>query len=259
MNEPLRVLLLAGTREARLLAERLAGDPRLAVTASLAGVTRHPAPLAVATRSGGFGGAGGLARFIAAERIDAVVDATHPFAAQMSANAAAASAAAGVPLLRLQRPQWRPGPGDTWIPARDAAEAARLIPAGARCLLTVGRKDLGAFAARTDVHFVMRMIEQPGAGAPVPAGDIIRDRPGSSAGQEERLLRDHAITVLVAKNSGGADGDAKLAAARQLALPVVMIARPGQPTGPAPDPHDGTTVETIEEAQSWLDRMAQVC
>jgi len=233
-----RILLLAGTAEARALAARLAALPGLAVTASLAGVTSDPLPIAAETRSGGFGGAEGLAHFLRENRIAAVIDATHPFAARMAANAAAACAATGTPRLKLVRPEWPAAPG--WIEVPDLAAAAAALPAGARVLLTTGRNEVAPFAARTDVQFLLRSIE-PVPGLPPHMRQLLA-RPPHALADETALIRAESVTHLVAKNAGG-PSRAKLHAAAALAISVVMVARPALPPGPV--------AGTIEAAVAW--------
>lgn len=232
------ILLLAGTAEARALAGRLASLPGLAVIASLAGATRDPAPIAAETRTGGFGGAGGLAHYLREHRIAALVDATHPFAAQMAANAAEACAATGTPRLKLLRPEWAPEPD--WQVVPDLAQAAAALPAGGRVLLTSGRKEIAPFAARRDVQFLLRAIE-PVDGLP-PHIRQITARPPFSLAEETALMRSESVSHLVAKNAGGA-GRAKLDAARRLGIPVLMAARPAPPPGPM--------AVSVDEAVAW--------
>lgn len=233
------VLLLAGTAEARELAARLADMGCLGVTASLAGATAAPAQIAVPTRTGGFGGPKGLAAWIRAHDVTVLIDATHPFAARMQANAARAAAATGIPRLRLLRPEWPARPG--WTLVTSLQEAADALPEGARVLLTTGRNEIAPFAARGDVSFHARSIE------PVP--DLpdhirnIRARPPFTLADETALMRRLAITHLVSKNAGGA-GAAKLDAAEALRLSTIMVARPPRPPGPV--------AATVAEAVAWL-------
>jgi precorrin-6A/cobalt-precorrin-6A reductase len=232
------ILLLAGTAEARALAERLTEIPSLAVTASLAGVTADPAPIAAETRRGGFVGAAGLAEYLTAHQIAAVIDATHPFAAQMATNAALACTATATPRLRLLRP---PGqPVGNWQSFPDIAAAAAL-PLGARVLLTSGRKEIAPFANRPDVTCLLRVIE-PIADLP-PHMTQLTARPPFSLDAELALMQEHAITHVVSKNAGG-PGRAKLDAAVRLSIPILMIDRPARPPGP--------TAETVEAAVAWL-------
>lgn len=236
-----RVLLLAGTAEARALAEALAAEaPDLAVTAALAGVTRAPRPLPVPVRIGGFGGAEGLADWLRAEGVAAVIDATHPFAARMAANAAAACAATGVPRVKLLRPGWA-GAGGACVRVADLAAAARAIPPGARVFLATGSGEVADFAARPDLTCHLRLL--------TPRGDLpghitaIAAPPGADATAEAALLARLGVTHLVARDAGG-PAVAKLAAARALGLAVVLIARPAPPPGPQ--------VSTVAAALAWL-------
>ncbi|HUS53559.1 MAG TPA: cobalt-precorrin-6A reductase [Thermohalobaculum sp.] len=235
----IRVLLLAGTAEARALAEALAGISGLAVNASLAGVTTDPAPIAVETRRGGYGGATGLAQYLADHGIAAVIDATHPFAAQMATNAVLACTATTTPRLRLLRPPWPPT--GNWRSFPDLTTASAALPPGAHVLLTSGRKEIAPFAARPDLTCLLRVIE-PVANLPGHITQLIA-RPPFTLDAELALMRSHAITHLVSKNAGG-PGRAKLDAAARLNLPILMIERPAPPPGP--------TVATVEAAVAWL-------
>lgn len=222
----MRVLILGGTQEAYELAERLAEIERLEIISSLAGRTRDPRLPKGVVRSGGFGGPEGLARYLQDEGIRFVVNATHPFADQISAHAVEAAAASGTGLLRLLRPAWQAAPEDRWIAARDAAEAADLARReGGRILLTVGLGELDAFTSVRNAHFVVRMVDVPDR-IPLHDYNVIAARGPFALADEMRLLTEHHINLLVAKNSGGAATYAKLEAARRLRLPVVMIERP---------------------------------
>lgn len=218
----MRILILGGTAEARALAGALV-EAGHAVTSSLAGRTSEPLLPAGAVRIGGFGGAAGLAAYLREQGFHQLVDATHPYAATISANAVAAARESGVPLLRLLRPGW--APGATWKLVADAAAAARALPAGARVLLTTGHADLGTYLARTDCRFFARVIEPPTAPLPTHA-ELIVSRPPYGIEAERALLARHRITHLVSKNSGGAAGAAKLAAAAERGVKIVMLARP---------------------------------
>ncbi len=234
-----RLLLLAGTAEARTLARCLRDVPGLAVTASLAGVTSTPAPIAAETRRGGFGGAAGLADYLRAHAIAAVIDATHPFAARMATNAALACAATATPRLRLIRPPWQPV-GD-WHDFPDLAAASAALPAHAHALVTTGRKHTAPFAERADLRLLLRVIE-PVRNLP-PHITQLTARPPFALDDELALMRAQAITHLVSKNAGGA-GRAKLDAAARLAIPIFMVARPAPPPG--------ATAETVEAAVAWI-------
>ncbi|MEU5365445.1 cobalt-precorrin-6A reductase [Streptomyces sp. NPDC005925] len=224
------VLILGGTTEARELAAALAARG-VRVTTSLAGRVARPGSLDGQVRVGGFGGADGLADWLRAERVDALVDATHPFAAGITANAARAAAATGVPAVVLRRPGWQPGPGDHWHPVTSLPEAAALLPRlGRHVFLTTGRLGLAAFAHLTDLRFVVRSVEPPGPPTPPHTHTVLARGPFTLA-DEYALLRDHDIDVLVTKDSGGAATAPKLAAARELRLPVVVVRRPPLPEG----------------------------
>jgi precorrin-6A/cobalt-precorrin-6A reductase len=239
------VLILGGTTEARELAAALTAHPGVRVTTSLAGRVSRPGAIEGDVRVGGFGGAEGLADWLRAQHVDALVDATHPFAEAITANAARAAAATAVPAVVLRRPGWRPGPGDRWHDAASLSEAADLLPhLGRRALLTTGRLGLAAFAHLTDPHFVVRSVEPPEP--PLPAHtEVLLARGPFTVADESALLREHRIDVLVTKDSGGQATAAKLTAARQLALPVVVVRRP-------PLPDDVSTVADVTGALEWL-------
>ena len=230
----MNVLILGGTTEASDIARGLAGDPAIRAVLSLAGRTRAPALPAVAARRGGFGGVDGLARHLRDHAVDALIDATHPFAAQMSRHALEAAELAGVPRLAVIRPAWLQQPGDDWteVPAMPAAAHA-LGPAPRRVFLAVGRQELAPFAAAPWHDYLIRSIEPPDPGDLPPRARCIAARGPFELEGERRLLRDEGVEVLVAKNAGGAATAAKLTAARELGLPVVMVARPPALPGPA--------------------------
>lgn len=220
-----KVLILGGTREAAKLAAELVASGRWDVTTSLAGRTRTPAALSGRVRIGGFGGVEGLADYIRKEGFSKVIDATHPFARTISANAAAACKLAGVPLESRTRAPWTREPGDNWIEVASLEEAAAALPANARVFLALGRQYLDAFRPRPDCHFIIRMVDQPESLPPFASCEVIAARPSDNPDDEAALFRNHAITHLVARNSGGDGGYAKIIAARQMELPVVMIGR----------------------------------
>ncbi|WP_327433717.1 MULTISPECIES: cobalt-precorrin-6A reductase [unclassified Streptomyces] len=225
------VLVLGGTTEARELAAELAARPEVRVTTSLAGRVSRPGALEGDVRIGGFGGAEGLAEWLREHGVAAVVDATHPFASGITANAARAAAATGVPAVVLRRPGWRPGPGDRWHSAASLAEAAALLPAlGRRVFLTTGRLGLAAFAHLAGLHFLVRSVEAPEPPLP-PDTEVLLARGPFTPDGEKTVLREHRIDVLVTKDSGGDATAAKLAAARDLGLPVVVVRRPPLPEG----------------------------
>lgn len=241
-----RILLLGGTSEAMELANLLSSQSGgLRVVTSLAGRTRNPAPVPGQVRRGGFGGAAAMADYLRDEWIAAVIDATHPFAAQISANAAQACEQTGVPRLLLRRPEWLPVEGDNWIICPDMAAAAAKLPGtGSRAFLTVGVQELAAFSGLADIRFLVRLIEKPEQELPLAEYELVIGRGPFDEAGEQALLKKHGIDVLVTKASGGAATQAKLAAARALGLPVIMVERPPVPPGPA--------VETPAEALNWL-------
>ncbi len=239
-----RIMLLGGTAEAGELAARLAGDDRLHTVTSLAGLTRMPVPVAGATRRGGFGGADGLAANLVSGEYDALIDATHPFAEQIAANAAAAAKSAGVPLIKLVRPPFERQPDDQFVDVPDMQTACERLPAGARVFLAAGRREIRVFAGRTDIWCLVRMIEPPAPGETIPPGEIILGHPAKTVEEEAALLEKHDIGWIVSKDSGG-KASAKIDAARRLGLPVILISRPE-----IPDVH---TVSTIDGVIAWLE------
>ena len=239
----MRLLLLGGTTEASELARRLHARGDVEATLSLAGRTSRPAASPLPTRIGGFGGVEGLARHLRENGVGAVIDATHPFAAQMSANAVAACAQTGVALAVLTRPPWRAQAGDRWREVGDAAQAAQALgEAPRRVLLTVGRLSAGAFRAAPHHHYVLRSIDAPDD-LP-PDAELVLARPPFSLADERELMMTRRIDIVVSKNAGGEATRAKLDAARELQLPVVMIRRPA---GGA-----ATTFHDVESALRWI-------
>ncbi len=220
----MKILILGGSEDARQLADALVGMGH-DVTTSFAGKTQAPAALRGNVRSGGFGGPEGLARYLRAEGFERLVDATHPYAVEMSANAVWAAKETGVPLVRLTRPAWVEPQYAFWQHVDSSEDAAAALPPGARALLTVGHKDLSLFLARTDCSFVVRTIEPLEAELPEHASAIV-SRPPYYVGAETELLRSTGVTHLITKNSGGVQTEAKLQAALQLRVTVIMIARP---------------------------------
>ncbi len=246
-----RVLILGGTTEASALAEALAGDARFTPLLSFAGSTRAPRPPPIAWRVGGFGGVPGLAEFLRGEAFDLLLDATHPFAAQMKRHAAAAAALAGIPALGVLRPGWRAVDGDRWAMVADMAGAARALGAAPRrVLLTIGQKDLAAFQAAPWHRYVVRSVDPPDAASLPPDATVIAARGPFREADEMALLAARRIEVIMTKNSGGTATQAKLAAARRLGLEVVMVARPPPPDMP--------TVEDAGAALRWLEGHAAI-
>jgi len=241
-----RILILGGTIEARLLADALAKRPGVTVTLSLAGRTANPLPQPVPVRIGGFGGAGGLAAYLRDERIDALIDATHPYAATISANAAEAVRATGVPLVALRRKAWTKVDGDSWVEVATMDEAVRALgQAPRRVFLALGRKELQPFTAAPQHVYLIRSVDPVDPPLAVPHAIYIAARGLFSEAEDRALLKRHRIDVVVAKNSGGSATYGKIAAARTLQLPVIMLARPALP--------EVSSVATVEEALVWLD------
>jgi precorrin-6A/cobalt-precorrin-6A reductase len=242
----MKILILGGTAEARALAGALAARKDLAVMMSLAGRTAQPAAQPVPVRSGGFGGADGLARYLRDEQIDALIDATHPYAGIISANAAYAAERTGVPLLALRRPPWTKVASDTWIEVatvEDAVEALGKTPR--RVFLALGRKELQPFATAPQHVYLVRSVDPVDPPLAVPHATYIAARGPFTEEEDFALLAHHRIEMIVAKNSGGAATYGKIGAARALRLPVIMLKRPALPDVPS--------VETVEEVLAWLD------
>lgn len=242
-----RVLILGGTEEARALAaalvERAIADP---VTA-LAGRTAEPAAVAGEVRVGGFGGPQGLAGHLRDGGYAALVDATHPFARQISAHAVEAARLAGVPRLTLVRPGWQPGGGDRWIPVDDEDAAASVLaglglPDGATVFLALGRQRVAAFARVPGLRFVLRTVDP--VEPPWPGCRVVTGRGPFDGAAELELLRREGVAAVVCRDSGGSSGRAKLDAARALGLPVLMIRRPPPPEQPV--------AEGVEDAVAWV-------
>lgn len=212
---------------------------------SYAGRTGSPLPQPLPVRVGGFGGVAGLARFLKSEGISHVIDATHPFAAQMSRNAVAACAEANVPLIALERPQWVSGPGDTWRHVADIAGAAAALPsAPTRVFLAIGRQNLGAFETLPQHHYLVRLVDKPSGPLPLSNADIVVARGPFTTQGDLQLMKTHRIQLVVAKNSGGEAARAKLDAARTLGVPVIMIDRPPLP--------ERRCAGTVAEVMDWL-------
>ena len=224
MPERGRILILGGTREAAELARRLVEEGH-DVTTSLAGRTREPLPMAGKTRTGGFGGAHGLATYMREHGFTRLIDATHPFARQISANAREAARLTGIAFEAIERPAWPKRDGDLWIEVSSLDEASCAIPAGARILLALGSQHIAAFASRGDVHFIVRMVDQPPAPPPLPDHELLIGMPSPDWQEEAQLFREKAITHVVCRNSGGTGAYAKIEAARRLGLPVIIVGR----------------------------------
>ncbi len=247
MTDPPRLLLLGGTTEAARLAAELSARDDVVVVASLAGRTADPAPLPVERRTGGFGGAEGLARYLRTEHVSAVVDATHPFAAMMRWHAYEACNRTGVPRLRLERPAWQAQAGDRWSVVADLAAAAAAIASGdsRRVFVTTGRSTLATFAPACDGRrwWLVRSIDPPERLQLHPAEVILERGPFSLEGETELLDR-HRIDLVVTKNSGGHATAAKLDAARSLGVEVLVVDRPPSPDGPS--------ATSVADALEWV-------
>ncbi len=240
----MRVLILGGTGEARELAKELAARGEHVVS-SLAGRVARPKLPDGEVRVGGFGGPEGLARWLAENDVAALIDATHPFAERIGANAAEAARETNTPLLRVARPGWIGQPGDTWHWADDLGHAARLLPAlGERVFLTSGRQGLAAFAGLDDLWFLIRCVDPPEVRLPRRC-EVLLARGPYTVDKERGLMERHGVEVLVTKDSGGAMTAAKLTAARELGLPVVVVRRPRRP--------ETASVTTVQDALTWLD------
>ncbi|MEL6791899.1 MAG: cobalt-precorrin-6A reductase [Pseudomonadota bacterium] len=238
------LLILAGTLEARALAGAVA-ERGVRATVSFAGRVARPAPYDLPQRIGGFGGALGLARYLAEEEISHVIDATHPFAAQMSRNAVAACAEAGVPLIALTRPPWREEPGDDWLRVADVAGAVAALDQPRRnVMLAVGRMHLAEFAANPRHRYLLRLVDPPAGPLPFPEAEVLVARGPFEEASDRALMKTRKIDLVVSKNGGGAGAYAKIAAARSLGLPVVMIDRPPQP--------ERREVHDVEAVFDWL-------
>lgn len=241
-----KLLILGGTSEAAELARRL--PPSINILTSWAGRTKTPPDLPGMVRIGGFCGAKGLEEFLRTSQFDAVIDATHPFAAQISANAAQACKQTGVPRMTLTRPLWEKREGDQWVMADSLEEAAEKLPElGRRPMLTIGRQRLDAFTPIHDAHFFVRLLEPPEAPLPLKNYSVLTGRPPFSLEEEQEHLRYEEIDLLITKQSGGSATYAKIEAARMAGIPVLMIKRPASPPG--------KTVTSIEACLDWLSRL----
>jgi precorrin-6A/cobalt-precorrin-6A reductase len=242
----MRILILGGTTQASQLARALAMRENIAPVLSLAGRTQNPLPSPIPTRSGGFGGVDGLAAYLREERIDALVDATHPFAAQMSAHAREAAARKNVPLLVFSRPGWTAGAGDDWREVASMEEAVQALGAEPRrVFLTQGRLQLAAFAAAPQHFYLVRAIDEPAELALLPNHTFVAARGPFTLEGERTLMHNEKIELLVSKNSGGEATAAKLNAARELKIPVILVGRP-----PA---SDATEAFSLDDVLRWIE------
>ncbi|OBA56210.1 cobalt-precorrin-6A reductase [Nocardia sp. 852002-20019_SCH5090214] len=243
----MKVLILGGTREARQLAEIVSGERGFDIVSSLAGRVREPVLPAGAVRIGGFGGVEGLRNWLADNAIEAVVDATHPFAGTISAHAADAARAGDVPIVHLRRPGWSEQPGDRWSRVPDLAGAARAAADFDRVFLTIGRQGVAAFAELDEPWFLIRAIDPPTGPVP-PHHLLLLARGPFTVAEEIDLLREHRISAMVTKDSGGDLTAAKLTAARTCGIPVVVVDRPPVPAGVE-------CAESVAAAWDWLNAL----
>ncbi|MBW8635998.1 cobalt-precorrin-6A reductase [Hoeflea sp. WL0058] len=243
-ERPRAILILGGTREASNLAEQLCRREGLRVVSSLAGRTMKPLTGAGEWRIGGFGGVEGLATFLRDEGIDTVIDATHPFAETMSLHAVEAASRIGISLLTLLRPAWERRTDDRWVEVGGLNEAALAVPEGGRAFLALGSQHIGAFAERADAHFIVRMVDRPRQAPPLASCELVIGRPGDTVADEIELFRSRSVTCIVSRNSGGGSYE-KIQAARELGIPVIMIARPV--------PQPGATFATVDALLSAID------
>ncbi len=247
----MKILILGGTSESRELATALDARSDVAVTLSLAGRTAHPRPQGVPTRIGGFGGAEGLARFIAAENVGILIDATHPYADRISANAHWAARETGVPFLALRRAPWQALPGDRWTSVETIEEAASALGSDpVRVFLALGRKDIMPFAHAPQHTYLVRSVDPIDPPLPVPDATYVTARGPFNEAQDRVMLERHNIEIIVSKNSGGDASYGKIAAARALQIPVVMIGRPALPEAPS--------ANTVEQALAWCNHALTV-
>lgn len=243
-----KILILGGTTEARALAASLAPRSDVSVTVSLAGRTASPVAHAAPVRVGGFGGVAGLADWLRRERVAALVDATHPYAARISANAAAAAEATGVPLLALRRPAWAQVPGDRWTEVADAAAAAAALgPAPRRVFLALGRQELRPFEAAPQHAYLIRSVDPVEPPLALLKARYLLGRGPFELAEEEAMLAAHRADAVVAKNSGGAATYGKIAAARALGIEVLLLRRPALPRVPE--------AATAQEVLDWLHQL----
>jgi precorrin-6A/cobalt-precorrin-6A reductase len=240
-----RILILGGTTEARLLGERLATRGDLDVTLSLAGRTAAPVPHAVPVRIGGFGGADGLADYLVSERIDALIDATHPYATAISENAIVAARKTGVRFVTLRRPAWSRVDGDRWTEVDDTAAAVRAIgEPPRRVFVALGRNDLVPFIAAPQHFYLFRSVDPIDPPLPLPHASYITERGPFGEAHDRALMTEHRIGAVISKNSGGSAAYGKIAAARALGVEIIMIRRRSVA--------DASAVATMDEAVSWL-------
>ncbi len=242
----LNILILGGTSEARQLAGELAGKASFKVTLSLAGRTASPIAQPVQVRVRGFGGVDGLAEYLAAQHVDVLVDATHPYAATMAAHAAQASARAKIPILALRRPPWKANAADRWTEVANVDDAVRTLgTTPRRVFLTIGRQEVRPFAAAPQHRYLVRSVDPIQPPLDVPHATYIVARGPFNDADERATMIEYSIDCIVAKNSGGNATYGKIAAARALGIPVIMLRRPALPAV--------RSVEAVQDAVAWLD------
>jgi precorrin-6A/cobalt-precorrin-6A reductase len=240
----MRALLLGGTGDANALASALA-LARIDAIYSYAGRTQIPLGHALPTRIGGFGGAAGLADYIRQERITHLIDATHPFAAEMSRHAVEACVATNTPLIALERAPWARTSGDNWIEVADIEAAVAALPdAPASVFLAIGRQHIARFATKPQHAYTLRFVDAPDSALPLPNAEVIVSRGPLTLEGDRELMDSRSTEYLVTRNSGGNGARAKIDAARELGIPVIMIARPALPERPR--------AENIEQVMAWL-------
>lgn len=239
------LLILGGTGDASELAAMASTIPGLKVRVSLAGRTSQPGEVCGIVRIGGFGGIDGLVTYLQTEQIDLLIDATHPFASQISWNAAAAVKEVGIPSLMLVRPAWDKDKNDNWIEVESVEAAANILPSLAkRVFLTIGRQQLAPFANLNNIWFLMRAIDSPSPDTPLPQGKLLLARGPFSLEDEKKLLLEYEIDTIVSKNSGGGATYAKIIAARELGIKVVMVQRAVMP--------EGEKAASVDDVMAWL-------
>lgn len=252
-KHPPRILILGGTSEASELAAFLSPRMDLSVISSLAGRVSQPALPAGIVRVGGFGGVAGLISYLVHENIAAVIDATHPYASKISANAELACTTLNVPLIAFERPPWEPQKGDCWLPARDVKAAALLVnQRDSRVFLSIGRQELGAFSGCEDAWFLVRAIDAPEERLPANSKLILARGPFHFE-DEMQMLRSEAISRIVSKNSGGTATYSKIEAGRVLGIPIVMLDRPRKHKAPTLARRDDVLLRLAELFQTTFD------
>jgi precorrin-6A/cobalt-precorrin-6A reductase len=246
----MRALILGGTGSANQLADRCVAE-KIDAIYSYAGRTQIPLGHELPTRIGGFGGVAGLGDFIREQGITHVIDATHPFAVEMSRHAVEACAATGIPLVALARAPWGRLPGDNWTEVADINAAVAALPDKcARVFLAIGRQHIAPFVAKPQHVYTLRFVDAPDGTLPLLEAEVIISRGPFTLEGDRELMRSRGIELLVARNSGGAGARAKIDAARELGLPVIMIERPALP--------ERRCVESVEEALAWLSHDARL-